>query len=58
MYVLVYEQMVNSGVATKLSSEEEYCVGAAGNKKYDMTNEVGDKVKFYTSQPGWIIFGD
>ena len=45
MYEIFNEQMVNTGVYTKLSSEEEYWLDSYVNKTYDETNVVGDKVK-------------
>ena len=45
MYEIFNEQMVNTGVYTKLSPEEEYWLDSYVNKTYDETNVVGDKVK-------------
>jgi hypothetical protein len=44
MYDLVYEQMVNAGVAKELSPEDQYWVNAEGDRVESESNAVGLKV--------------
>ena len=58
MYDLVYEQMVDAGVARRLPESEQYWVGEDGEKVESEVDAVGMKVKIEITHPQWILFGD
>ena len=58
MYNLVYEQMINAGIARRLSESEEYWIDENGEKVSSEDNAVGMKVKIEITHPEWLLFGD
>jgi len=58
MYDLVYDQMVASGVARRLSPAEHYWVDKNGETIESESDACGLKVEIEITHPEWIIFGD
>jgi len=57
MYNLVYEQMVNAGIAVWLVEEDLYWVNKNGEEVQSNENAVRLKVKNYINNPEWLLFG-
>ena len=58
MYHLVYDQMVEAGVARWLLPSEHYYVNEEGEKVESEKDSVGLKVEVEITHPEWILFGD
>ena len=58
MYNLVCEQMIDAGLARRLSEEEQYWVDENGEQVECEKDSVGKKVNIEITHPEWIIFGD
>jgi hypothetical protein len=58
MYDLVYEQMVDAGVAQHLPPEEQYWVDEEGNKVDSGDKAAGHKCTIKLIHPDWCIYGD
>ena len=58
MYDLIYEQMINAGIAVELPEEEQYWVDKDGEELDSDENAVGLKVKVRITHPEWLLFGD
>ncbi len=58
MYDLVYEQMVDAGIAHHLPEEEHYSVDEAGKVVNSSEESAGHKCKIKLTHPEWLLFGD
>ena len=58
MYALVYEQMINSGVARRLPESEHYWTNENGERVESENDAVGMKIEVEITYPEWILFGD
>ena len=57
MYALVYEQMINSGVARRLPESEHYWTNENGERVESENDAVGMKIEVEITHPEWILFG-
>jgi hypothetical protein len=58
MYSLVYEQMVDAGVARNLPVEESFWTNDSGEPVETEADASGCKVEVDIEHPEWILFGD
>lgn len=58
MYELVYEQMVEAGIASHLPEEEHYWVDRSGNRVNSEEEAIGHKCSMKLDHPDWLLFGD
>lgn len=58
IYSLVFEQMINYGVARRLEEPDWYSVNEEGEKVVPEDERVGLKIKIEITHPQWILFGD
>ncbi len=58
MYSLVYDQMVDAGVARNLPVEESFWTNGSGEQVETEADASGCKVEVDIEHPEWILFGD
>ena len=58
MYNLVYEQMIDSGLARRLLESEQYFVNENGEVVESENDAFGKKIIVEITHPEWILFGD
>ncbi len=58
MYNLVYDQMVDAGLAKKLSPEDQYWTDDHGSRVETEAEAFGSKIEVEITHPEWILFGD
>ena len=58
MYDLVYEQMVQAGIAVSLPENEWHWVDYNGFTVDSKAESTGLKIKVKLTHPDWLLFGD
>jgi hypothetical protein len=58
MYTLVYEQIVDAGVAKRLSIEDHFWLNLSGDRVETEEAAFGLKIEVDITHPEWILFGD
>jgi hypothetical protein len=57
MYTLVYEQMVDAGLAKRLSIKDQFWVNLSGDQVETEEATFGSKIEVDITHPEWILFG-
>ena len=58
MYELVYEEMIDAGIAQRLPEDEHYWVDESGEVVDAEDKAAGHKCTIKLTHPDWLLFGD